>query len=279
MPITMAREFPLVSAKINGVSGVLMFDTGSKDALSLNDHAVVLEGGRTVGHGFFGSGQTFEVNAYPKVETVELGGGLVFRDVSNVTGKDLSFMEKAIAPDFLGFLGFEFFRGYLLALDYKALKLTFYRQTQAREESKDYLEQEKVLAILPFETRKLPNHPLVRISIGDVPFLATFDTGQEGMAYMSKSVEDRLISKGIIAPAQSQEGPLYDISAIKLTPALDASLAQIRIASDGFPAAEPLGIPETELLVLGYGFLRNHKTIWDFKGRKIFILESPKDKP
>jgi len=49
------------------------------------------------------------------------------------------------------------------------------------------LKGEKVLAVLNFETRRLPNHPMVRVKIGGVDLLGSFDTGQYGLI----QVEDK----------------------------------------------------------------------------------------
>jgi hypothetical protein len=73
------------------------------------------------------------------VATVDLAGGSSYRSIHNVTGNNLAFMEEAITPDFLGFIGHDFYRGYLFKLDYKGNRITFYRQTDARRQSKDYL--------------------------------------------------------------------------------------------------------------------------------------------
>src|SRR5690606_18484092 len=73
-------------------------------------------------------------------------------------------------------------------LDYTKRKLTFYKYTSARATSKDFLDGEKVVAVLDFETRKLPNFPMIKVEVDDVEILASFDTGG---SYGSLEITDR----------------------------------------------------------------------------------------
>jgi len=272
LPIVMIREFPFVAATVNGVPGKLMFDTGQEDALSLNDHKVPLKDGKVVGKMGFGSGQTFDVKLYPEVATVDLAGGSSYRSIPNVTGNNLTFMEEGITPDFLGFIGHDFYRGYLFKLDYKGNRITFYRQTDARRQSKDYLAGETVIATVLFQTRKLPNHPIVPVTIGGVDFLGTFDTGMDGAVYMTKATQARLTEQRLLTPVPGRGDILYNIAGVSLSPDIKATVSRIRVFNETPPSAAPLGTPEPDIIQFGYAFLRQYKTVWDFSERKIYLL-------
>ena len=275
LPIQMVGEFPLVAARINGVAGKLMFDTGGQEALSLDDRVVPLHDGRVVGRGFVESGQAFEVRSYPTVESVELEGPLVYRNVRDVDGQDLSFVAEAVGPDFLGFLGYRFFAGYLFELDYRSARLTFYRDTEARRASQDYLDGERIVAVLPFETRKLPNHPIVRLTVGGVPFVGAFDTGQDGGACVSVATQQHLEERNLLTSAATSEGdePRFDLRGLEFTSSFTGSVSGITVGNERSPAATPLGIAEADLISLGYAFLSQYKSVWDFGERKIYLLE------
>ena len=84
VPIVMVREFPFIEGSVSGVAGKLMLDTGYQGALTVNDHRVPISGGRTIGTGVFGSGQTFQVRLIPELADVRVGE-MVF---PRVTGCD-----------------------------------------------------------------------------------------------------------------------------------------------------------------------------------------------
>jgi hypothetical protein len=85
---------------------------------------------------------------------------------------------EGITPDFLGWVGYYFWEGYALKLDYRRSRVTLYKGPPEL-----YLSAEKVIAELPFEIRKLPNHPVMHIRIGGLDIIAAFDTGQYGALY------------------------------------------------------------------------------------------------
>jgi len=272
LSIVMIREFPFVAATVNGVPGKIMFDTGSKEALSLNAHKAPLKDGKVVGKGTFGSGQTYEVKLYPEVAAVAITGGPSYRSIPDVMGQDLSSMEEEITPDFLGFIGHDFYRGYLFKLDYKGNRITFYRQTAARRKSQDYLSGETVVAVVPFTTRKLPNHPLVPVTIGGVDFLGTFDTGMDGAVYMTKATQARLTKQRLLTPVPARDDILYNIAGVSLTPGIKATVSGIHVFNETPPSAAPIGTPEPDIIQFGYAFLRQYKTVWDFSESRIYLL-------
>jgi hypothetical protein len=275
LPIYLSHEFPLVAVKINGVPGKLMFDTGSEEALSLNDKAVPLQGGRVIGEGVMGSGQKFEIKSYPVVSSVVLDGSIMnlYQNLHNVKGQDLSFMTEGVGDDFLGILGHHFYDGYLFKLDYCGNRVTFYRQTEERMAAQDFLKDETIIAVLPFEIRKLPNHPMVPLTIGEVPFLGSFDTGQLGGIYLDKATRAKFTKQRLLTPKVGGDEPMFDLSGIAFMPAFTASVSGTRVFDSPLPTATALGITERNVISFGYSFLRRYKTVWDFGECKIYFLK------
>ena len=263
LPIIMVREFPFVAATVNGVPGKLMFDTMKREALSLNDHKAPLKGGNVgVVRGL-----------YPEVAAVDLDGSLSYRNIPNVLGEDLSFMEETITPDFLGFIGYDFYRGYLFKLDYKGNRITFYRRTKARRQSKDYLFGERVVAVVGFTTYKFPNRPIVPVTIGGVNFIGTFGTGMEGAVYMTKAAQASLTEQRLLPPVPDRGDSFYGITGISLTPGLKAAVSGIRVFNKPAPDLPALtGTAEPNIIQFGYAFLRQYKTVWDFSESRIYLL-------
>jgi hypothetical protein len=88
IPFVMVREFPFVKARVGGVEGKLLLDTGAPDALSLNHNHLKLPEGRVIGLGRFGSGQIYEEILRPSVDDVSLAGGLNYGHISNYVSQD-----------------------------------------------------------------------------------------------------------------------------------------------------------------------------------------------
>src|SRR5690606_7837976 len=176
-PLTIVNAFPFISGEVNGVKGKFMFDTGHKGALAINNNLVSLSSEIETGNGFVASGQEFEIYTNDNVEEVLLVNGLYFEDLKKVKSANYDFLQDGITPDCIGYIGFDFFKGYLFKLDYTKRKLTFYKNTPGREFLKDFLAGENVLTILDFEIRNLPNIPMIKVKVAGVEMLGLFDTG------------------------------------------------------------------------------------------------------
>lgn len=265
---TVIEYFPLVNAEVNGIKGKVMFDTGNEKAFSFNDHLVKQGGGVKIGAGFAGSGQSYDVYRYDTIQQVQIGDMLKYENNGPVNGYNQSFLE-VLAPDFLGFLGHDFFKGYLFKMDYKKGVITFYKSTSGR---KDFLKGEKVIGVLDFTTRKLPNHPVVRVKVGGVDMIGLFDTGQLGDIYLSDSLQKVLMDKQVIVPGA---GPsLVSLNSIELAGGVSVALDQVYNSpannAQGFKQA--MGITEENILSIGYSFLKQYKTVWDYEAGKIYLL-------
>lgn len=261
----MVREFPFIEGEVAGVKGKLMLDTGAEQALAINDHRVLLSGGAVIGKGLFGSGQTFEVMLRPAIKNVHIGS-LSYASATQVASQNAQLLE-AITPDFLGWIGYWFWDGYALKLDYQQSQATFYKDGPG-----DYLKGEKIIAELPFEVRKLPNQPIMHVKIGSVDFAAAFDTGQYGTVYADAETLHRLTREGYLTPSHA-DMEKFDVSGLRFDSGAKAAIPAMDVSSSPFAAAQPIGLTETNIITIGYGFFRQYKTVWDFKGRRIYLLK------
>jgi hypothetical protein len=265
---TVIEYFPLVDATVNGIKGKVMFDTGNEKAFSFNDHLVKQGGGIKIGPGFAGSGESYDVYRYDTIQQVLIGNMLKYENNGPANGYNLSFLE-ALTPDFLGFLGYDFFKGYLFKMDYKKGLITFYKSTSGR---KDFLKGEKVIGVLDFTTGKLPNHPVVHVKVGGVDMIGLFDTGQLGAIYLSDSLRKVLTDKQVIVPGA--DPGLVSLNSIELAGGFSVALDQVYNSpannAQGFKQA--MGITEENILSIGYSFLKQYKTVWDFETGKLYLL-------
>lgn len=264
IPFTMVREFPFVQGQVAGVPGKFLLDTGARDALALNHHRIPMEGGISVGTGKFGSGQTYDVLLHARSGAVE-AGPVKFSSVTNVTSQDASQLER-ITPDFLGWIGYYAWSGYALKMDYKAGIATFYKGGPTQ-----FLRGETVLAAIPYEARKLDNNPIFLTKVGGVSFETVLDTGQYGRVFTDATTQSELERGGWLRrSAADPDG--FDVKGIQFPGGVDVSLTNMEVDHDGFPAAQPLGMESANILSLGYAFLQQYKTVWDFPHRTIYLL-------
>lgn len=268
IPLVMVREFPFVEAEINGVKGKLMLDTGAIEALSLNHNHIKLPAGRVIGQGNFASGQTFEMILRPSIDAVRLAGGLNYGRITTVRSQDAAQLER-ITPDFLGWVGYSFWDGYAVKFDYRASKATFYKGGP-----KAFLKGETVVAAIPFETPKLPNDPMLTAKIGDTDFAAVLDTGQYGNIFADKATFEHLEAIGAIKPVPGDDTPV-DIAALKFDKGPPIALAKLAShpTEEAAPFAKAIGIASPRIITLGYAFLRQYKTVWDYPNRMLYLLE------
>lgn len=276
-PLTMINAFPFISVEVNGIKGKLMFDTGTESALRINENVVNLAGRKKERKGYFGSGQSFDINTNDTIAEVKFINGITYRNLLNIRSSNFDFLQKNITPDFIGYMGYDFFKGYIFKLDYFRRKITFYKATEQRKSSKDFLIGERLLAIINFELRSLPNHPIVHVKIGNIDVLGSFDTGQYGLLQLEENAEKTLKANSVVTPAgkDGNDDELISLNDIIIEGTFKTNLSGIFPFS--FKRSElfrkALHIEEPSLICFGYRFLEQYKTIWDYEGKRIYILE------
>ncbi|MBS1663093.1 MAG: sigma-54-dependent Fis family transcriptional regulator [Bacteroidetes bacterium] len=276
-PLTLVNAYPFVSVEVNGIKGKFMFDTGLNGDMQINDNAVNLPGKRPVKKGQVGSGQSFTQNINDTIAEVKFKNGLTYHNLLNITSANFDFLQNNITPDCIGYIGHNFFKGYLFKLDYLRRKLTFYKITEERKQSKDFLKGETVLATLTFETRRLPNHPMVRVTIGNVDLLGSFDTGQYGLIQLDDQAAQTLKNTSLVTPAGNDAygDTLINVNHIVLNGNFTLSVKGIYplTLEQTAPFRKGMQITETSYICFGYRFFEQYKTVWDYAEKKIYILE------
>ncbi|MFZ6648602.1 hypothetical protein ACO0LO_22960 [Undibacterium sp. TJN25] len=264
LPIVMVREFPFVEGSIAGVAGKLLLDTGAQESLTVNSHRVPVADSQSVGVGRFGSGQTYVEQRVPVVRDIRVAG-LRYGQVTHVDAQDATQLEH-ITPDFIGWIGYYFWDGYALKLDYRNLQASFYRGS-----SETYLSGEKLIAALPFELRLRQNIPVMSVHIGDLAATAAFDTGQYGALYVDAATKSNMIQAGLLTNPGDDD--TYDLTQLKINGQTFPDIKGIAVYTDGFPPAKSTGLVDKVVLTIGYGWLKNYKTVWDSQRKTIYVLE------
>ena len=276
-PLTLINGYPFISATVNGVTGKFMFDTGIASSIMLNDNLIDLPAKQVKGTGFVGSGQSFKTNINDTIQEVKFTNGISYKNLENIMSGNYDFLQKYVTPDFLGFIGHQFFKDYFFKIDYIHRKVTFYAKSFKRSTSKDYLANEKVLAVVNFEIGKLENHPHVKLKIDGIDVLGSFDTGQNGSLQLDFPSAKLLKNKGsvVYSGADSSGDTLLTVKNIIMDGKFQTTLKGIE--SSTFESTQVIrreaGITEPNLMTFGYRFLSQYKTVWDYENRKIYVLE------
>jgi len=276
-PITLVNVYPLISGTVNGVPGKFMFDTGFGAPISLNDNFVDLPNKKMKANGVTGSGHSFKTSINDTIREIKFTNGTTYRNLENISSGNYEFLQKAVAQDFAGFIGHKFFQGYLFKIDYLHRKVTFYKDAPKRRISNDFLANEKVLAVINFETGKLENHPHVKLKIDGVDVLGAFDTGQNGLLQMDSPSAKLLKTKGSIVNSgiDRTNDTLLTVKNITIDGKFKTTLKGVESSTvEGTQVIrKELGITEPNLMTIGYRFLSQYKTVWDYAQKKIYILE------
>jgi hypothetical protein len=273
LPLVLVKGYPFLEGEVNGIKGKLLFDVGEEESFALNTHRVTPPDGKVIGHGFFGSGQTFTVSRFPVVDDLKLADGLDYTAIPNVRGSSGQQLEDNITPDFIGWIGIAFFDGYVIKLDYQHPSVTFYRNDAAGAGKQAALKGEKVLQVIHFDFAGHRNLLAIPVKLGNLPFIANLDTGSHDTVWLTPELIKKMKAAGTLH-CTTDECKLSSVS-------IDNHLISLRSHSDlieGKAAvSEKMGHANDNIMTLGYEFLSKFKTVWNYQDQTLTLLS--KDGP
>jgi hypothetical protein len=138
------------------------------------------------------------------------------------------------------------------------------------------LDGEAVLATLSFTTRRRPDDAFVTVKISGCPFIAAFDTGQVGVLEMDDDQRDSMIKEGsLIALSEKDDdgNALYRVRDLEVYPGVHVSLPGVTLRHVGSIPDKGIGITEPAAIYLGYEFLSQFKTVWDWPNHTIYLMQ------
>lgn len=276
-PISIINSYPFIAVSVNGVTGRFMFDTGFGTSIAINDNYINLPNKKAKRNGVVASGESFVVSVNDTIGEVKFTNGIIYKNLQDISSANYDFLQKYISPDIAGYVGHNFYDGYIFKLDYLHKKLTFYKNTAQRKTSKDFLAGEKLLAVIDFETRKLPNIPVMKVKIDGVDAMGLFDTGQNGYLQMDSASANKLYSRrSVIRSGTDGVGDtLLHVKNIVFDRKLRTGLKGVeKLGFQGTVITRKVsGITEPNILSIGYRFFAQFKTVWDYPEKKIYVLE------
>jgi hypothetical protein len=263
IPFDVVDHKPLLAARIGGMAGRMMFDTGTPEAVFLNRDAVSLSDGKVVGKGFAASGQAIEVRMHDAPE-VQIAGQPFATNPMVVSG-DFGFVEGMFGADYLGFIGLPAVQGGAFVLDYQRGVLTVLGSDATGALGVPPPAASDVVAHLTFAL--VPGEqPTTGAFVGSLPLALDFDTGDSGTLYLSAESRARLEADGTL----SATGETATLSGVTFGGATFDGLA-LRLVEAGGPQ-DKRPWPGSDSLRLGAMFLADHPSLWNFPAGTITFL-------
>ena len=251
VPFHLVDGFIMLEGVVNGKSGFYMLDTGSPFALFLNNHLLTLGPSRQIASGSAGSGQRVVVLAHENVDSLTLWGDVRFRDVRWAQSADFGFIEDGIVPQYLGFIGHGILKNFEFTIDYDRSNLFFSRLDPDGEALVSRVPLEDVHATLMFACRDCDRqYDQIPFRLGEIPLTLGIDTGNSGgQLTLTARTKEALEHSGHL----TAQGDSYILEGLEHE--------EVSFSVDGLRVM----VGETDGGTLGYSFLRQFKTVWNYQ--------------
>ena len=251
IPFRLVDGFIMLEGVVNGESGFYMLDTGSPFALFLNNHLLTLGPSRQIASGSAGSGQRVVVLAHENVNSLTLWGDVRFRDVEWAQSADFGFIEDGIVPQYLGFIGHGILKNFEFTIDYDRSNLFFSRLDPDGEALVSRVPLEDVHATLMFACRDCDRqYDQIPFRLGEIPLTLGIDTGNSGgQLTLTARTKEALEHSGHL----TAQGDSYILEGLEHE--------EVSFSVDGLRVM----VGETDGGTLGYSFLRQFKTVWNYQ--------------
>ena len=251
IPFRLVDGFIMLEGGVNGESGFYMLDTGSPFALFLNNHLLTLGPSRQIASGSAGSGQRVVVLAHENVDSLTLWGDVRFRDVRWAQSADFGFIEDGIVPQYLGFIGHGILKNFEFTIDYDRSNLFFSRLDPDGEALVSRVPLEDVHATLMFACRDCDRqYDQIPFRLGEIPLTLGIDTGNSGgQLTLTARTKEALEHSGHL----TAQGDSYILEGLEHE--------EVSFSVDGLRVM----VGETDGGTLGYSFLRQFKTVWNYQ--------------
>ena len=251
IPFRLVDGFIMLEGVVNGESGFYMLDTGSPFALFLNNHLLTLGPSRQIASGSAGSGQRVVVLAHENVDSLTMWGDVRFRDVRWAQSADFGFIEDGIVPQYLGFIGHGILKNFEFTIDYDRSNLFFSRLDPDGEALVSRVPLEDVHATLMFACRDCDRqYDQIPFRLGEIPLTLGIDTGNSGgQLTLTARTKEALEHSGHL----TAQGDSYILEGLEHE--------EVSFSVDGLRVM----VGETDGGTLGYSFLRQFKTVWNYQ--------------
>lgn len=213
----------------------------------------------TIGNG--GSGQVLD-NYLEEAIDINIGNQVGYKKLNIVPNSDFSFIEKGIVSEFLGIIGYDFFKNYEILINYDYQTITLNKLDKKGTVIYPYLLPNEVVITFQFTTTNAKQIPIVALNTVLNPIEAHFDTGNQGNISLNKSIFSSLLQQGILSNEQQDNRYGEALDDLK-TYAID----RMHYIQTPLQPVKNLSFKETDENIIGfrYQFLKNYIIFGIFK--------------
>lgn len=255
IPFKDINGYIMIDGKVGAKKGRFIFDTGSPFGFLLNNNFINLSKIEKPISGAAGSGQKFEIYRQQNTDSIFIYN-YNYSNIDSINHANFDFIQTGIEKDFLGFIGYEVYSKHKFIIDYKNKFVLFLPLNSSESDVivKDLYGNEKKIT-LNFTVGKRKQIPSLKMQIGNKTFSTTFDSGNLGDLIFSKKTINYL----------KQNGYLNGLT-----------LKGIKFGHHDFLSMKANSIKEgNDELVMGYSFLKNFISIWNYKNQTIELIKNP----
>jgi hypothetical protein len=269
LPFHLIDGFMMIDGDVQGKKGKFLFDTGTPFGILLNNHYLNIQKKDLVISGNAGSGQVLDIYLEEAID-INIGNQVGYNKLDIVPNSDFSFIEKGIVSEFLGFIGYDFFKNYEILINYDYQTITLNKLDKKGTVIYPYVLPNEVVTTFQFTTTNAKQIPIVALNIGLNPIEAHFDTGNQGNISLNKSTFSSLLQQGILS--NEQQGNRYGEALDDLK---TYTIDRIHYAQTPLLPVKNLSFKESDENILGFGyqFLKNYISIWNFQKKTITLLQ------
>lgn len=272
LPFHLLNGHMLIDGSVNGTAGKFLFDTGTEFPFFLNNHALALSKDRLIGRGHAGSGQ--EMVLYRQetpVLKVEIANQIRFENLTAQIHTDWRFLEEAYSiPGFLGSIGHGFNQNYLFVIDYDAQTIVFHAQSEDESVLARIIDPARVVTAFKFTPTGVDGKmPGVEMLVANQAITTFFDTGNQGSLELTETTRNSLEKHGHLSLLSSEYA--YGMHQTNTR----AHLKDLRYGPDSLHDAQNLSFKTgtKNRLGLGFHFLKNYISVWDYKRQTLTLLK------
>lgn len=271
LPFHLVNGHILIDGSVNDRHGKFMFDSGTEFPFFLNNHYLPLAKDQFIVRGQAGSGQELVLYRQDRpIASIDLAGQVRFANVRDVIHTDWGFLEEGYGiPAFLGSIGHGFNQNYLFVIDYDVQTITFHSLNQDQKVLEGAFDPARAAITMEFTPTGVDGKmPEIEVRVGSQTIPAYFDTGNAGSLELTELMKSTLQQQGNLTLVASEYA--YGMR----DPQTRGALTGVSYGTQALPNMYPLTFTTSSRnrLGLGYHFLKNYISVWDYKHRTITLL-------
>ena len=269
LPFHLIDGYIFIDGQVNGKKGKFMFDTGTPFDFFLNHHFVPLAKDKYLSEGHAASGQFIVLHTQNRAVSIKLADQIQLDGLKSIPHSNFDFIQNNVVDKFLGMAGHGFNKNYLFIINYDEQTIDFHAFDQTGNVRRDAVEKDKIIVTLPFIATGGGKTPELDFFIGHEKIAVFFDTGNLGSLTLTQAMKTRLEQEGTLSVEEKNQ--LYEPH----EPALYCTINKLRFENQALEDIHhvQLEIGKENKIGMGYQFLKNYVSVWNYKNQTITLLK------